>query len=265
MGTHKHHIIPKHAGGTDDPDNLIELTVAEHAEAHQKLFEQYGRWQDEVAWKALSGQITSDDARREATRKAWLGQKHTQETRKKIKEGIKRSGVVRGPQSEETKNKIRQSLIGHSVSDDTRELWSKQRRGREVSAETRQKISEANKGKIISEEHRQILKAPKSEEHKKKISQGNKGKVRSDEVREKCKLARLGKRHSEEWKKQQSERLKGKKILWDLNNTTPEANEKRSQTMRGKSKPVLQCPHCGKTGGAPQMKQWHFDNCKEKK
>ena len=24
---HKHHIIPKHAGGTDDPDNLIELSI----------------------------------------------------------------------------------------------------------------------------------------------------------------------------------------------------------------------------------------------
>ena len=24
---HKHHIIPKHKGGTDDPSNLVELTV----------------------------------------------------------------------------------------------------------------------------------------------------------------------------------------------------------------------------------------------
>ena len=36
---HKHHIIPKHMGGTDDPSNLIELTIEEHAEAHRKLFE----------------------------------------------------------------------------------------------------------------------------------------------------------------------------------------------------------------------------------
>ena len=38
---HKHHIIPKHMGGTDDPSNLIELTVEEHAEAHKILFEKY--------------------------------------------------------------------------------------------------------------------------------------------------------------------------------------------------------------------------------
>lgn len=50
---HKHHIIPKHMGGTDELSNLIELTVADHAEAHRILYEQYGRWQDYVAWQGL--------------------------------------------------------------------------------------------------------------------------------------------------------------------------------------------------------------------
>ena len=54
---HKHHIIPKHMGGSDDSENLIELTIEEHAEAHRVLYEQYGRWQDYYAWKGLSGQI----------------------------------------------------------------------------------------------------------------------------------------------------------------------------------------------------------------
>jgi len=54
---HKHHIIPRHAGGTDDPANLVLLTVDEHAEAHLKLYEEHGRWQDKLAWKGLSGQI----------------------------------------------------------------------------------------------------------------------------------------------------------------------------------------------------------------
>ena len=52
--THKHHIIPKHAGGTDDSTNLIELTIEDHAEAHRLLYEQYGRWQDKVAWHGLA-------------------------------------------------------------------------------------------------------------------------------------------------------------------------------------------------------------------
>ena len=52
--SHKHHIIPKHAGGTDDPTNLVELSIADHAEAHRKLYEEYGRWQDYVAWQGLA-------------------------------------------------------------------------------------------------------------------------------------------------------------------------------------------------------------------
>lgn len=35
--TYTHHIIPKHMGGSDDPNNLIELIVDKHAEAHLKL------------------------------------------------------------------------------------------------------------------------------------------------------------------------------------------------------------------------------------
>lgn len=50
-------------GGTDDASNLVLLTVEEHAEAHKKLWEQYGRWQDKIAWKTLSGQISIQEAR----------------------------------------------------------------------------------------------------------------------------------------------------------------------------------------------------------
>ena len=60
---HWHHIIPKHMGGSDDSSNLVLLTIEEHAEAHKKLWEQHGRWQDKIAWKTLSGQITIQEAR----------------------------------------------------------------------------------------------------------------------------------------------------------------------------------------------------------
>ena len=58
---HKHHVIPKHMGGTDDENNLVVLTIEEHAEAHRKLYEEHGYWQDYLAWKGLSGLITSDE------------------------------------------------------------------------------------------------------------------------------------------------------------------------------------------------------------
>ena len=35
---HVHHIVPRHMGGTDNPENLVKLTVEEHAMAHLKLY-----------------------------------------------------------------------------------------------------------------------------------------------------------------------------------------------------------------------------------
>ena len=63
---HKHHIIPKHMGGSDDPSNLVELTPGEHAEAHRLLYEQYGHWQDYVAWQGLAQLDANFDAAKEA-------------------------------------------------------------------------------------------------------------------------------------------------------------------------------------------------------
>jgi len=58
---HKHHIIPKYAGGTDDEDNLVYLTIEEHANEHKKLYEKYDRWQDKVAWYGLAKMISKEE------------------------------------------------------------------------------------------------------------------------------------------------------------------------------------------------------------
>jgi len=58
---HNHHIIPRHCGGTDDPENMVRLTTAEHAEAHRLLYKEYGHWQDKLAWQGLAGLIGKDE------------------------------------------------------------------------------------------------------------------------------------------------------------------------------------------------------------
>jgi hypothetical protein len=63
---HKHHIIPRHMGGTDDPSNLIALTVEQHAEAHRLLYEQYRHWQDYVAWQGLAKLDANFDAAKQS-------------------------------------------------------------------------------------------------------------------------------------------------------------------------------------------------------
>lgn len=52
-------------GGSDDPENLIELSIEEHAEAHRILYEKYGKVEDYWAWKGLSGQIGKEELLRE--------------------------------------------------------------------------------------------------------------------------------------------------------------------------------------------------------
>lgn len=60
---HWHHIVPLHAGGTDDPSNLKQITLEEHAEAHKLLWEKSGAWQDWCAWKGLSSAIGQEEIR----------------------------------------------------------------------------------------------------------------------------------------------------------------------------------------------------------
>lgn len=80
---HKHHIIPRHMGGSDDPDNLVELTVAEHAEAHLLLWQKHGHEHDRLAWLGLSGLIGKDELVRLARIAGNNGKKRSAETKTK--------------------------------------------------------------------------------------------------------------------------------------------------------------------------------------
>tara|TARA_B110000285_G_C14556602_1_gene351653 strand:- start:46 stop:462 length:417 start_codon:yes stop_codon:yes gene_type:complete len=119
---HNHHIIPKHAGGTDAPDNIVRLTVAEHTEAHRLLYEKYGRWQDKLAWRAIAGHIGKEEIINERNRQSKLGKKASPETIEKIKK--RRAEQVMKPCSEETKKKMRASNLGKKRTEETKKKMS---------------------------------------------------------------------------------------------------------------------------------------------
>jgi hypothetical protein len=127
---HIHHIIPEYMGGTNDPSNLIELTVEEHAEAHRLLYEQHGNWQDYCAWQALSGRIGQEEALRMAQGMANKGKKRSPETIAKLKEACRlRTERQRADGTLERANKKRsESLKGHKKSAEHMENWKKSRR-----------------------------------------------------------------------------------------------------------------------------------------
>jgi hypothetical protein len=150
---HKHHIVPRHMGGTDDPSNLVELTVKEHAEAHRKLFEQYGHWQDELAWKGLAGIIGKEElVNRLNASYGFLGKNHSEEHLQKI--------IGEG-----------NPFYGKKHSKESRKRISEKTKERMSSPEVRKHLSECSKG------NKNWLGKKLSDEHKRKISETKKRKA----------------------------------------------------------------------------------------
>jgi len=170
---HKHHIVPRHMGGTDDPSNLIELTVEEHAEAHRKLWEQYGNIKDYCAWKGLEGTIGKEEIVRLLMDPT--GRVHTEETKQKISQSHK--GKLK--HTEESKEKLRQFRTGMKLSEEHKAKISKglERNtnmvGRKLSEDTKKKISEAGKGNKNASKNPNI-----SEEERKRRSEATKERWR---------------------------------------------------------------------------------------
>jgi hypothetical protein len=58
---HKHHIVPKHMNGSDAPENIVEVTIFEHAMLHKQLWDDLGHWQDYIAWQGLLKNIDNSE------------------------------------------------------------------------------------------------------------------------------------------------------------------------------------------------------------
>ena len=155
---HNHHIIPKHAGGSDAPENIARLSIEEHTEAHRLLYEKYGRWQDKIAYQALAGSIGKDEI-------IWKIQHRprTEEHNRKI------SDSQRGEDNH---------MYGKSHSEESKEQMSESSKGSKngmfgkhpvFSTETKKKMSEGAKNR---------KRYPASEETKKKMSESSKNRKR---------------------------------------------------------------------------------------
>lgn len=135
---HIHHIIPRHMGGTDDPSNLVKLTIEEHAEAHKKLWEDHGSEYDRIAWLGLSGLIDGEQARIEAVKVAIRGIPKSEEHRKKISEARKKDW--------ETNDALREKISKLSKGNN----YGRLKAGWDPSEETRKRMSESAKKRTKS-------------------------------------------------------------------------------------------------------------------
>lgn len=128
---HIHHIVPKHMGGTDDKSNLQKLTVKQHADAHKKLYEEHGNWQDKSAYMSLSGQHDNKETIRQvkiaSNKNRWNDPVWAEKTRKNMREAahrrIKKYGA---PMPKEMTFKGRKHTEEHKkkMSEKRKEYWS---------------------------------------------------------------------------------------------------------------------------------------------
>jgi hypothetical protein len=270
--TEKHHIIPQSfyksrsktgwlLGDYNSKKNIAVLTAREHfvchmllvkmtdglahykmtfalkRSAHGKYIRQYinsrtYEYIKKINSEAMKGRPCSPETREKIRRGNLNRQPTSEQTRRKLSAAAKRRKGL----SPEGLAKIIESSKNRVCSEETKQKLREARaqqvaQGSTMSAESRAKLSSAAKGRVLSKDH------------KNKIGEANKGKVRSKETKKQMsKLAQA--RMTKEMKQ----------IL----------REKCKATASKEPKPQVTCPHCGKVGGEPTMKRWHFDQCASK-
>ena len=145
-----HHIIPKSIGGTNDKENLVELTAKEHFICHRLL-----------------PKMTTGDNKRKMTFAAWALTSMRNPHLEKIKISSRtysyikqeRSSALKGvPLPEEVREKMRIARAKQVITEETKEKIKKTNTGKKQSEETKRKRAESLRGKKRTEEQKQRQK-----------------------------------------------------------------------------------------------------------
>jgi hypothetical protein len=224
--TETHHIQPRSLGGTDDIDNLVELTAREHFICHWLLTKMTtGKDRAKMIY-ALNGMKRSNK----------FAQRYETKITARVYENLKKefsvvhSATMKGrepwnrgiPITEEQRDKNRQSALGKRHTSAAKEKIKMASTGRIKTEETKNKIREALKGKP---------KGPMSEEEKLKRSLGNLGKPKPKGMGEKLKST----------------------VAAQLAAGTHYTQQ-----------PKLTCPHCGTQASKARYNGYHGDKCKRR-
>jgi len=226
--TESHHIVPRSLGGSDEPDNLVNLTAREHFVCHWLLV------------KMTTGQ---DHHKMLNALRMMRAEKHGQERYN-------------------TKITAR---VYESIKQEYAELQSKQFTGtgngfygKTHTEEARKRISEANKGRVQPLDEKEKQKAAWA----KRKEQGIERKPYSNEYKEERSKKysgqgnpRYGVEVSEETRAKISEKAKGRK-------QSAETVQKKADAIRGLKREKKLCPHCDRLVAVNGYARWHGANCK---
>lgn len=265
--TESHHIIPRCMGGTDDKNNLVDLTPEEHLIAHLLLVKIHP---DSKKLIYAANWMTSRV--RNNKEYGWVKREFSKvDSQSKI-------GVAR---STESVNKQKATIL-----EKYRNGYISPQKGKKLSDAHKTAISEGNKGKSIPTKSRSnlegyILRYGDIEGRNRYIIDSQKKKANSlefyikkfgveigtEKYQARCELLSkrmigesnhfYGRTHTEESRKKISESNTGKSKT-----RSAEHNLKIGLAHKGKKHEIVKCPHCGKEGGKSTMKRWHFNKCR---
>jgi hypothetical protein len=168
--TERHHIVPRSLGGTDNVSNLVRLTAREHFMCHL-LLTKFTVGHDKKLMNFALGKFIQNSPHQQRTFNSWeydkiresisnarTGQKHSNETKKKMSEKAKgrtpwNKDKIVGPCSEERKTLLSNYWKGKPKSVSHSENISKGKightagmTGKNHSEETKKKMSTNMKG-----------------------------------------------------------------------------------------------------------------------
>jgi hypothetical protein len=221
--TERHHVQPRSLGGSDDKDNIVELTAREHFLCHWLLTKMTTGEDRAKMIYALNGMKRSNK----------FAQRYETKITARVYENLKKefsavhSATMKGrepwnrgvPITEEQREKNRKAATGKKFSPETIAKRSAKIKGQKRSEETKLRMSKAARGKP---------KGPMSEEEKLKRSIALKGKPKPKGMGEKLK--------------------------------STVAAQLAAGTHYTQIK--LTCPHCGTQASKARYNGYHGDKCK---
>jgi len=221
--TETHHIQPRSLGGSNDKDNLVDLTAREHFICHWLLTKMHtGEAKSKMIY-ALNGMKRSNE----------FTQRYKTSITSRVYENLKKefsiihSATMKGrtpwnkgtPITEDQRSKNRKSALGKKHTDIAKSRISEAQIGRKRSEETKEKIRKALKGKS---------KGSMSEEEKLKRSIALKGKSKPQGM--------------------------GAKLSATVAAQLAAGTHYTQQ-------PKLTCPHCGVQASKARYNGYHGANC----